>query len=170
MEASQFAIYNFLAKKAKSHTYSTLSALSYDIRNNLADKRFIAELCYSVMDISTQKIVATVWVARNNLEWLKIADEKVTEHYRRFASKPLRMFENYDLLTGEVFEHYEYRDGKSIKVDEKTGKELGFSTFCNFETLPEEYKQSLKDYAYKKEIFAWSDRIYGKIVYVSKIN
>ena len=166
MEAEQLAVYNYLATKSKTHNYSTLSALAYDERNGFADKRFIANFEYSVMNINTKEIVATVWSARNCLEWLKVVNGNVTEHYRRFPSRPVKKFENYDLQTGEVFEHYEYRDGKSIKVDAKTGEELGFSTFCTFDTLPEEYKLALNDISNKDKIFAWSDRAYGKIVYV----
>ena len=165
MEAEQLAVYNYLATKAKAHNYSTLAGFNYEVRNGIADKRFIAEYEYSYIDIKTKKIICTTWVARNKLEWLKVVDGIVTEHYRRFPSTPLRMFENYNLETGEVFEHYEYRDGKSIKIDEKTGRELGFTTFSSFDNLPDEYKWELQDYPNKESIFAWSNRDYGQIVY-----
>lgn len=168
MKPEQLTVYNFLAGKLDSHQYPTLSALEYAVRENTFDKRCLPSYNYSVVDIDTKQVVSTLWTARNHFEWVKTRNNVVIEHYRRFPATPKTYFKNYDLVSGEVFEYYTYTGARSIKIDAKTDEIKSWTTFSDFEGLPEEYKSKLQEYVHKDKIFGWSDRAYGKIVYVAE--
>jgi hypothetical protein len=168
MKPAQLAVYNFLANKLGLHQYPTLAALEYAVREGTCDKRCLSVYNYSVVDINTKEVVSALWAARDYLEWVKVRNGVVTEHYRRFPATPKTYFKSYDLITGELIEYYSLTPTRSIKIDAKTDEVKGFTTFSSFENLPEEYKNALVDYTYKGDIFGWSDRNYGKIVYVNK--
>jgi len=167
-EIEKLACYNFLASKLGVTNFSSHSELEEAIINDTADKRCIPYFSYQMINADTFEVASTNWCARSRLEWLKTKDGKVTEHYRRFLLRGERRFENYDINTGELLEYYDYpdNDNKSIRKD-LDGNQTQFTTFATYAELPEKYKSALVDYKLKEHIFGWSDRKYGRIVYVA---
>lgn len=164
-EVERLAVYNFMAAKLGVPEIATPEEFASKLERQEVDPRCVPSLHYYMVNADTHEIASTNWTARSEIEWFKTKGEGVVEHYRRFKLKGDLAFTNHDIETGEAFEHYYYRGNKSIRTN-LDGEETQFTTFCTWETLPDEYKEAFHDYPHKDKIFGWSRRSYGRIVYV----
>lgn len=166
MKQAELAVYNFLAGKIESPQYQTVSSLKEAIDSGAADKRCIAHLFYHVYNIDTKEVIASVWKARNGFEWLKTANDKVVEHYRRIT-KGGRFCVSLDLETGEHIEYYILEGLDLVKYDTVTNLRLGHTTDSEFDGLPLEYKDALTNFNYKSYILYYATKPYGRVVGVT---
>lgn len=165
--ADQLAVYNFFAAKQNAQQFDSVAALQAAVDAGTHKRNLIPTFQYHGVFADTHQIVASLWSVNYGVDWAKVQDGSVREHYRRHQTKDTLKFTNHTLDTGEVFENYNYRDGKSIRSG-LDGVENQFTTFCTWDTLPDEYKSLLQTYPHKDAVFGWSDRAYGKIIYVNK--
>lgn len=165
---SELAAYNFLAIKNSSSTFSTEEELNAAIENKSADFRCVPNFLYHVYDINKKEVIATVYHARDHFEYLKVANNQVTEFYRKFlASK--HVFKTYDLKdTNKELEYYKKIGTKLIKYDTITNEETGFTN--ETETLPDEYKNKLNGFPHMNLIYYWADKPYGQVIGVATKN
>lgn len=157
---SRLAAYNFLAERLDIDTFTSNIELENAIDLNQVDSRCVPHYWYSVLDIDTQNIIATLWTSRHGFEIFKTVSGKVTEHYR----KPIgteNVFISLDLTTREVIEYYRMVGADLVKFDSKTNERLGHTTDCTYDTLPDDYKALVKSDA---QLVYWADKPYGRVV------
>lgn len=157
---SRLSAYNFLAEILAVEKFTSDIELENAIDLEQADKRCVPYYWYSVLNIDTQQIIATLWTSRHGFEVFKTANGKVTEHYRKPVGTE-NVFISLDLITHEVIEYYRMVEDDLVKFDSKTNERLGHTTDCIYDTLPDEYKALVSKDA---QLVYWADKPYGRVV------
>jgi hypothetical protein len=163
MIEQKFVIYNFLAKKLGVDTYDSLDAFTNALENNTTDKRCVATKYYDVFDIDKQEVIASVYLARGEFEWIKIVGNKITEHYRQ-TIKNGWCFIAYDILTEEPIEYYKAEGLVLSKYDYHTHEQTGFTNGGGWLSMPLRFKDKLKKNKYLHKVVYWAEKPYGSVV------
>lgn len=167
LTVNQLAVYNFFAAKQNAQQFDSVDALQAAVDSGTHKPNLLPTFQYHGVSAVTHEIIASLWSVNYGVDFAKVQNGTVIEHYRRHQTKGELKFTNHALDTSEVFERYHYCDNKSIRSG-LDGVENQFTTFCDWDSLPDDYKTLLETYPSKDAIFGWSDRSYGKIVYVNK--
>ena len=163
MNEQQLVIYNFFANKNGVNIYNSVDDFTFDIENKKADKRFIANKYYDVFDIDKKEIIASVYLARGEFEWIKIVGNEITEHYRKTIKNDW-CFINYDIKTGEPIEYYKSVGLVLSKYDYNTHEKTGFTNDGGWLSMPKHFQDKLDKEKYLHKIVYWAEKPYGNVV------
>lgn len=164
MTQDHFTVYQFMVSKFGGQSFDTMEGFSRGIEANTATKRFIPSKTWAMYNIDTKKILAEGYLCRYGFDLIKIKDGKVSEYYRRLTSGRNSSFVAYDLDTLEIIEDYKNIGNQLWKYDWETGEKLQANNNCKYETLPEDFKQSIDDFSFKHHVFMYAIKPYGRIV------
>lgn len=164
MTQDHFTVYQFIVSKFGGKSFETIEDFSKGIEANIATKRFIPSKTWAMYNIDTKEILAEGYLCRYGFDLVKIKNGKVSEYYRRLVSGRNSAFVAYDLDTLEIIESYKNMDNQLWKFNWETGEKLQVNNNCKYETLPDDFKNSLKDFNYKDYVFMYAVKPYGRIV------
>lgn len=160
----EYSAYNFLAGLYRLEQFSDVDAFVAAKESDLLVKRAIPTFWYVVYDIDSKKVIATLWFANSEFEFLKIGlDGTVLEHYRRNFTGNSE-FISLDVKTGERLEVYRFDKDRLAKYHPETNELLGFTQGGSFDKMPDAFKSKLVDFPHKNSLEYWAEKPYGNVI------
>ena len=158
--------YNYLANKLGWPTKQTLEEVMVD-----SDKNRIPVIKHQTYLVDGLKLVSTVYAFENQKYGVKVADGEVTEFYVEKPEgvvKPNLTYVTYDVKTGEPLEYYRKDSDEVAKTETKynfkTDEVMQVNHFARTTELPADVKKLVATFKYKRNIFIYAEKPYGRIV------
>lgn len=164
MTQDHFLVYQFMISKFGGKSFNTFNEFAQGVEANLATKRFLPSKTWAMYNIDTKEILAEGFLCRYGFDLIKVKNGIVCEYYRRLVSQRNSAFVAYDLVTLDIVENYKNIGNQLWKFDWQTGEKLQANNNCNFDTLPDDYKDAIKDFPHKHHVFMHAIKPYGRIV------
>jgi hypothetical protein len=136
-----------------------------------SDKNRVPLVKHQTYLVDDLKLVSTIYGFENQQYGVKVVDGEVTEFYVRKPEgviKPNLTYVTYDVKTGEPLEYY-CKDNNDVtktetKYNFKTDEVMQVNHFAKPAELPADIKKLVANFKYKKNIFIYAEKPYGRIV------
>lgn len=164
MSVDDLLMYNYMAVRLNSDTFADIEQLQQAINDGNVDKRCVPTYSHYLFNLDNNDNEGRVYNVRNGLGWLKMKDGQLIEHW--YCIPYLKCFYGIDIKTDERITRVDIPKNVEHYVDLATNQEIMTTTFCVFDAFPDDYKATVNELGIADNVFGYSDRPQGRVVYV----
>lgn len=159
-----YAVYQYLVNKFGGVSFDTPESFQEAVTTGAATKRFVPSKTWGMFNIDTKEVLAEGYLCRYGFDLVKVSKGVVTEYYRRLLSNKRWAFIAYDVETLEPKERYQNIGNQLCKFDWLTGQPLQANNNCTFDSLPTDFQSEIQTFPYRKNVFMYAIKPYGRVV------